>query len=197
MSARIRLEPEPPFGRIILDNPPCNTLPQHVFADLRHIGAFLAQPHTKGAIVIGAGEHFCAGAECADALIQMLRYAPVPVVAAIRGQVRGAGLDIARACHFRVVARTADPGSTTESAGDDRGGVFADIVCETADIERDARSLLMTLCGRRHAAVVRAAMTSIANAQRLQLRDALLAESRLFCDLAKRSELIDSPAEAR
>lgn len=113
------------IGRITLVNPPYNTLTDPVFAKAEQLTEFLEQPELRAVVVRGGGRHFCSGADLAhlreqvgqtgfaqrlDAgkqLLDLLRYATVPVVAAISGSALGAGLEIALACHFRVAARNA------------------------------------------------------------------------------------------
>ena len=52
-----------PIGYIVLRNPPVNALTHPRFADSAELRAFLASPDMKGAILSGAGRHFCAGAD--------------------------------------------------------------------------------------------------------------------------------------
>ncbi|MCP4640427.1 MAG: enoyl-CoA hydratase/isomerase family protein [bacterium] len=111
------------IGRITLSNPPHNTLTHPVFAGRAQMKAFLDDPSLRAVVVRGAGRHFCAGAdlECLgdqladpDAihaaldegkrLLDLFRYATVPVIAAVRGSCLGAGLELALACHFRVAS---------------------------------------------------------------------------------------------
>ena len=126
MSAFI-LTYEPPgrngVGRIVLDNPPYNTLTDPVFTDPDGLAAFLSHPALIALIVTGAGRHFCGGADLdairragpelaarldkGKALLDLLRFAPVPSVAVIRGSCLGAGLEFALACTFRFAAENA------------------------------------------------------------------------------------------
>ncbi len=111
------------FGWLTMVNPPTNTLLDPRFAGADELEAFLAAPDLKGVILRGQGRHFCGGANL-DALavqardpaalearlrqgaqlLQLLAFAPVPVVAAIRGMCLGAGLELALACHFRCAS---------------------------------------------------------------------------------------------
>lgn len=119
-----RYEKEGCLGTIILDNPPKNALTQPVFAEKNELDAFL-QSDIKGVLLMGAGRHFSSGAEPASfaehfqdlqqlnieldqakLLLESIRYAPVPVVAAIKGSCLGAGLEIALSCHFRFGSET-------------------------------------------------------------------------------------------
>ena len=108
-------------GRIELAAPPANALERPDFIDLDALQGFLATPALKGVVLVGAGRHFSGGADPAKLqqaladpgalalgltegkrLLDALADATVPVVAAIRGQCLGAGLELALACHFRV-----------------------------------------------------------------------------------------------
>lgn len=114
------------IGQLTLSNPPHNALVDPVFAELDELQSFLAQPDLRAVLVTGAGKHFCAGAELgrleqdlqdpealacslakARALLEALSFAPVPLLAVVRGSCLGAGLEIALACHFRFAARGA------------------------------------------------------------------------------------------
>ncbi len=76
-------------------------------------------PSAKAAVIVGEGEHFCAGLDLSelserDAVgglhhsrmwhkaLDSLQYGPVPVVAAIHGACVGGGMELATACHIRV-----------------------------------------------------------------------------------------------
>jgi enoyl-CoA hydratase len=224
------------LGCITLANPPQNTLPDPEFADSRELAAFVAGPQLKGIVVCGEGRHFCAGADlpslrsqAADPsslarrldkgkqLLEMLRAAPVPMVAAIRGSCLGAGLEIAMACHFRVAAHNAllgfpesqhglVPGMSGTAtglpravlarlvlSGDMIGGDEArslgivDQCCATGRVVDEAGALLRSLVERRSARLVHAAMTSIHDARRLPRAEALAAETRIFCELVSQA----------
>jgi enoyl-CoA hydratase len=114
------------IGHIVLSDPPYNYLPEPEFEKPDILREFLSQEELKGAIVSGEGKHFCGGAdmerlaklaknpsalkesmEKGKQLLDILRYAVVPVVAAIRGSCLGGGLEIALACHFRFAAKSA------------------------------------------------------------------------------------------
>lgn len=114
------------IGVITLKNPPHNALRSPAFADKSELEGFLASNDLSGVIVIGDGQHFCGGADLAQlelqskdraqlqrdlekgkALVDLLRFATIPIVAAIRGQCLGAGLEIALACHLRVCSQGA------------------------------------------------------------------------------------------
>lgn len=117
---------EDEIGTIVLSNPPHNTLQRPAFEDLSTLEDFLERSELRGVILKGAGRHFSAGADLDEltrlkgeperfieeldkgkALLSAIAFAPIPVVAAIRGSCLGAGLEIAMAAHFRVASENA------------------------------------------------------------------------------------------
>jgi len=113
------------IGRLGFSHPPHNTLVDPVFLDAAFLDRCMGESALKGIILVGEGRHFSGGADREalddaindpltgpDALarrldegkqiLERISLAPVPIVAAIRGQCLGAGLEIALACHFRV-----------------------------------------------------------------------------------------------
>lgn len=117
---------EDAIGRMVLSNPPYNALTTPVFESDERLRAFLATPGLKSVVLTGAGRHFCSGADLkaltsqltdpaalepllhrGRALLQMIMFATVPVIAAIRGGCLGAGLEIALSCHFRIASGNA------------------------------------------------------------------------------------------
>jgi enoyl-CoA hydratase/carnithine racemase len=114
------------IGCIVFSNPPFNYLPEPEFERPGVLREFLSGPELKAVIVMGEGRHFCAGADRehldkmvhdvkllkrnldkGKALLDIIRYATIPVAAAIRGSCLGGGLEIALACHFRIAAASA------------------------------------------------------------------------------------------
>lgn len=135
------------LGRLTLSNPPANHLESPVFADADALADFAADPRLTGLLVCGRGRHFCGGADPESlakgredvpglardlgqgkAILEALSFATIPVVAAIRGQCLGAGLEIALACHFRIAASSAMFGFPETSLGviPGLGGTLAD-----------------------------------------------------------------------
>lgn len=123
---KILYERQGALGWLTFSHPPRNTLIDPVFADAGELKAFLTEPTLRAAILRGAGRHFSAGADLAvlgeqarepealatrldrgKELLEAISFAPVPVLAAIRGSCLGAGLEIALACHFRFAAEGA------------------------------------------------------------------------------------------
>ncbi len=77
-----------------------------------------AQPATRVLVLTGADGHFCAGADLKGledqtfavllrAVLQGLRDAPFPTIAAVEGAALGAGTQLAIACDLRVAASDA------------------------------------------------------------------------------------------
>jgi enoyl-CoA hydratase len=114
------------LGWITLSNPPYNNLTHPVFADQNHLTEFLASPDLKAVILKGKGRHFCGGADLdvlraqmenpdalADAmnhgksLLKAVAFAPIPLLAMVKGSCLGGGLEIALACHFRFASENA------------------------------------------------------------------------------------------
>ncbi len=124
------------LGWITLENPPYNTLDHPVFADWTELKAFLATPELKAVVITGAGRHFCGGANLealrvqagdpatlakamdhGKTLLQTIAFAPVPMLALIRGSCLGGGLEIALACHFRFASANAMLGFPEAESG--------------------------------------------------------------------------------
>ena len=110
-------------GSIVISNPPRNLFTSPDFTSEDKLRSFLMQENLKAVIVRGAGKHFSAGADqdCLEKLstdkselnmrlskgkrlLDLIRFAPVPVLAMINGSCLGAGLELALACHFRFAS---------------------------------------------------------------------------------------------
>ncbi|MBP7125377.1 enoyl-CoA hydratase/isomerase family protein [Myxococcota bacterium] len=132
----VRLERDGDLGRIVLDRPPRNTLDDPVFVDPGILERFFGQEGIRAVVLTGFGRHFCGGADlqalrkrlpdpeslarsldAGKVLLDRIRDAPVPVVAAISGQCLGAGMEIALACHARVAASGAMMGFPESELG--------------------------------------------------------------------------------
>ncbi len=224
------------IGIITMVNPPHGAMISPVFAKLTELEDFLGDDNLKAVAIKGEGRHFCSGADpdgfeelfddaenlknClvkARALLEAIRYAPVPVAAIISGSCLGGGLEIALACHFRFAAKSAMFGfpETGHNLIPGMGGtVFSqhqigrgklmelvlsgrmigaeealqsglvDHVCPVKKVEEEAFRFLGSLTSQHSQYLVHTVMQSIHNGCRLATEDALVEETRLFCELA-------------
>lgn len=119
---------------ITVNNPPVNALSPGV---PEGIGAVVAAIQTddeiKGAILIGSGATFIAGADIKEfgkitsgqrreginflELLLAIEDSPKPIVAAIHGTAFGGGLETAMACHYRVGVAAAQVGQPEVNLG--------------------------------------------------------------------------------
>lgn len=119
---------------ITVNNPPVNALSPGV---PEGIGAAVAAIQTddeiKGAILIGSGATFIAGADIKEfgkitsgqrreginflELLLAIEDSPKPIVAAIHGTAFGGGLETAMACHYRVGVASAQVGQPEVNLG--------------------------------------------------------------------------------
>lgn len=93
----------------------------------KHLTAYAADPAVRGVVITGAGKAFCSGADLKSVIQDPLKaseilytLAPVlhqsileirrmkkPVIAAVNGVAAGAGMSLALACDFRIMAKSA------------------------------------------------------------------------------------------
>jgi len=106
---------------ITLDNPPVNGLGFELrSAVMAGLDQALADAAVSALVLIGAGKGFSAGADIREfntpkagaeptlrSLIRAIEESSKPVIAAIHGVAMGGGLELALACHHRVVLRGA------------------------------------------------------------------------------------------
>src|SRR5207237_543303 len=109
-------------ARVVLNGPPGNVLDGEMIAELTWAARELAGRARLRAIVIeGEGAHFSYGAAVQEhlreavagqltafrELLFALSDAGVPLVAKVRGQCLGGGMELAALCHFVIADRTA------------------------------------------------------------------------------------------
>jgi 3-hydroxyacyl-CoA dehydrogenase len=111
----IQLDVDDGIAVITVDNPPVNAISQAVRQGLVDAMKRLADDAAlEGAIIIGAGKVFIAGADVREfgkppmepflpAVVAAIEASEKPVVAAIHGVALGGGFEIALGCHFRVM----------------------------------------------------------------------------------------------
>ena len=118
MSGSVTIERLDGVALLTLDNPPVNGLSFAMRAALGDcVMEALADESITAIVVAGAGRMFCGGADIREfgdppppgaaslpAVLDELEASRKPVVAAIHGVAAGGGLEVALACHVRVVA---------------------------------------------------------------------------------------------
>lgn len=133
MSDLVRLTRQDEIAVITIDNPPVNALspgvPEGIVASVE---AANADPEVKAIVLIGAGTTFISGADIREfgkmtsgekpriaitPKLLAVENSAKPVVVAIHGQALGGGLETAMACHYRVIAPSAQVGQPEVKLG--------------------------------------------------------------------------------
>lgn len=134
MSDLVSLTTSGNVGVITVNNPPVNALspgvPEGIAAAIDSIAA---DPSIKGAVLVGGGRTFIAGADIKEfgkitsgerkgglklsELLLRIEDSSKPIVAAIHGTAFGGGLETAMACHFRIALSTAQVGQPEVKLG--------------------------------------------------------------------------------
>jgi 3-hydroxyacyl-CoA dehydrogenase len=134
MSELVSLTREGEIGVITVNNPPVNALspgvPEGLAAAIEQVKS---DDSIKGAVLIGAGRAFIAGADIKEfgkitsgqrkeginflGLLKSIEDCPKPAVAAIHGSAFGGGLEVAMAFHYRVAVPSAQVGQPEVKLG--------------------------------------------------------------------------------
>ncbi len=113
---------------LTIANPPVNALGAAVRGGLLDaLTAALADPDVRAIVIAAEGKVFVAGADISEFgkpvvppslpdVLSAIESAPKPVVAAINGMALGGGLELALACHARIVAASAKLGLPKSSS---------------------------------------------------------------------------------
>lgn len=124
--AKLELQHEGRVARVILAAPKANVLDQTMISELDALFASLEPRRELRAIVLEAeGPHFSFGASVEEhlpdqieaalarlgALLRRVTSAPAPVIAAVRGQCLGGGLELVLACDLIVAEEGAQLGT--------------------------------------------------------------------------------------
>jgi enoyl-CoA hydratase/carnithine racemase len=130
----ITLAREEAYAVITLNRPPANAISEQLITEVNAaLNAVQTDDSVRAVILTGAGDKiFCGGADLGSAFSggdveQFIRFGnsvmrkierfPKPVIAAINGHAMGGGMEIAMACHLRVMKESARMGQTESNLG--------------------------------------------------------------------------------
>ena len=130
----ITLVREESHAIITLNRPPANAINEQLVTELNAaLNSVHGDEAVRAVVITGAGDRiFCGGADLGSAfsggdIEQFIRFGnsvmrkierfPKPVIAAINGHAMGGGMEIAMACHLRVMKETARIGQTESNLG--------------------------------------------------------------------------------
>ena len=133
MSDLVSLTRDGEIGIITINNPPVNALSPGVPEGIAAAKNKVQTIQIKGAILIGGGRTFIAGADIKEfgkitsgerkegvaflPLLLAIEDCPKPMIAAIHGTAFGGGLEVAMAFHYRVAAPSAQVGQPEVKLG--------------------------------------------------------------------------------
>lgn len=130
----ITLAREESYALITLNRPPANAISEQLITEVNAaLNSVQTDDPVRAVIITGAGDKiFCGGADLGSAfsggdIEQFIRFGngvmrkierfPKPVIAAINGHAMGGGMEMAMACHLRLMKETARMGQTESNLG--------------------------------------------------------------------------------
>ena len=125
---------EESFAIVTLNRPPANAISEPLIRELNDaLNAVREDDSVRSVVITGAGDKiFCGGADLGSAfsggdveafirfgnsVMRKIERFGKPVIAAINGHAMGGGMEIAMACHFRLMKETARMGQTESNLG--------------------------------------------------------------------------------
>jgi len=130
----ITLAREETYAVVMLNRPPANAISEQLITEVSAaLNAVQTDDSVRAVILTGAGDKiFCGGADLGSAFSggdveQFIRFGnsvmrkierfPKPVIAALNGHAMGGGMEIAMACHLRLMKESARMGQTESNLG--------------------------------------------------------------------------------